>query len=213
MSDGTAAGSPGDRSRRGGARGSIVIHAAGASATFTRAGDRWAHRVSIDGDPGDWQSLEGDQGPAGSVPPVITDVMVVGDGGKPPALVGVGHAGSGHCSLAVTVDPADPATLCFEVACRLSRPWPGLGSAYARVARDRGPGFERGAGGQPPRPAHPTAGLVLVAAAAEDVPEPPCTVIWRYRIGPGGIAIVSGAVLGSWPAAPACTALGIEAHS
>lgn len=189
------AGFPGAGGRRAAGRTPIVIGAGGTSATFIRVGDRWAHRVFVAGRTGAWQSLEGDRGPAGSAPPVITDVSLVGDGGALQALVGVGHAGSGHCSLAVTVAADHPATLCFEVACRLSRPWPGLGSAYARVAGDRHPAAVQGDEGLSHGEAAAGPETVLLSARIDEAIQPPCTVVWRYRIGPEGIAIVSGARL------------------
>ncbi|MFZ4732018.1 MAG: hypothetical protein ACOYK7_05710 [Pirellulales bacterium] len=177
----------GDRAR---SRAPVRLRAGAVVVEFLWAGDRWRHVVTAPDDGGDrhgspghrqgldgWHSLEGPVAPLhdprrpGS--PVITELSVVGPAEAPRALLGVGHAGCSHCSLAVTVDDDDPSALRFEVACRLSAAWPGLGSAYR----------------------HHAAGKSVAALALQPHPGAPRqTLAWTYRFGPAGLVTIEGAV-------------------
>jgi hypothetical protein len=180
---------------------------------FSWAGDRWRHVVtppSAGPDrigpadppqrPTQWHSVEASITPPADPPqrptqwhsveasitppadprrpasPVITELSLLGPAGAPTAILGVGHAGLGHCSLAVTIDADDPDAVRFHVACRLSAAWPGLGSTYRHAE-----------------------GWTTVVAGADQPPPPasPHTVVWTYRIGPAGLAVIEGATLRS----------------
>ncbi|NBV47161.1 MAG: hypothetical protein EBR86_16375 [Planctomycetia bacterium] len=178
-------------------RAPLRLAAGSTRVDFSWAGDRWQHVVTVPfagpckepdrTGPADqpqrhtlWHSVEDSithpVDPRRPASPAITDLSTLGPAAAPTAILGVGHAGLGHCSLAVTIDADDPAAVRFHVACRLTAAWPGLGSTYLRDER------------------------WSVVAAGADEPRPsrsPHTVVWTYRIGPAGLVVVEGATLHS----------------
>lgn len=148
-----------------GMRGALRLAAGRLQLDLEWAGDRWMHRVTIDGRIVA-ESIEGaadGRAPAWPASPAIVEVSRIDVAGRP-AIVGVGLAGRSHFSLSVTPHRTLADTLLFEAACRIVEPAAWLGSTY------------RVAAGQPP---------VLVPVTA--VAAPPATVQWAYRIGPRGI--------------------------
>lgn len=170
-------------------RGPYRLEAGPTAIEFFWDGDRWRHTVVVEPGAGArqaaWCSVEGAiaplHDPRRPASPVIREVSVLGPPHAPAALLGVGHAGGGHCSLAVTVDDRDPASIRLQVACRLAAPWPGLGSTYGR-------GEDRRA-----------AVVALPEQAAPTVM--PGTVEWTYRVGPAGIEALDGTVVRPFAAA------------
>jgi len=131
--------------------------------SFTWSGDRWSHRVSIAGG-GTWESVEGpreDGDERWPASPVLVELSRIDTAGGP-AILGVGLAGRSHFSASLGPDPSAADGARFEIACRFNEPPVWLGSTY------RGP-----------------AGTAVVRPGAE--PQPPATVQWAYRFGPGGL--------------------------
>jgi len=165
---------------------------------FSWAGDRWRHVVTLPSAlsdrmgladrpqlPTQWHSVEAaitpPADPRRPASPVITELSTLGPAAAPTAILGVGHAGLGHCSLAVTIDADDPDAVRFHVACRLMAAWPGLGSTYR----------------------HAEGWSLVVAGADEQLPPAsPHTVVWTYRIGPAGLAVIEGGTLRSGASPP-----------
>lgn len=150
---------------------------------FVRLGDRWGHRVFVDGAPR-FESAEG-PAPAGDdrwpASPVLTEVSLVAAGGGT-AIGGVGAAGRSHFSLSISRHPARPDTLLFEAACRIQEPPGWLGSTYRVLGHHQVVGPAAACG--------PDSRLIRVPAPSwATVPAPlPRTVAWSYVIGPEGIA-------------------------
>lgn len=145
--------------------------------TFTWAGDRWSHVVAL-ADGREWRSVEGaravDGDPRWPASPVLVEVspMQTSHG---PAILGVGLAGRSHFSASMSGNPADPAQVWCEIACRLNEPPVWLGSTY------RGP-----------------AGTVTV----EPSPAPttlPATVRWGYSLSAAGLASLASPAGGEAP--------------
>lgn len=174
---------------RPGNRAPVRLHAGGVAVEFRWVDDRWRHVVTIpEGGPaaapdhhhasGEWRSVEGAAAPLHDPrrpsSPAITELSVIGSPHAGRAILGVGHAGCGHCSLSVTIDEDDPRALRFDVACRLAGAWPGLGSTYT----------------------DPASGAVVAVVADQAAgDEARRTVAWAYRIGPGGWEAVAGAAV------------------
>ncbi len=152
----------------------LVLQAGRSAVAFTWQGDRWRHVVSV-GENARAASLEDaadgrlPEWPAS--PPLVEASAVETPGGR--AILAVGMAGRAHFSASVSPCPAEPDTLLFEFACRVtSRPaW--LGSTYE------------------------VAGATLRVAAAILVPDHPATIRWSYLAGPAGIRALPPALL-SW---------------
>jgi hypothetical protein len=154
---------------------------------FTRIGDRWAHRVLVDG-AARFLSTEGpttagdDRWPAS---PVLTEVSLVAAGGGT-AVVGVGRAGRSHFSLSATRHPALPDAIVVEAACRIHEPPGWLGSTYEP--------FDQRLADGPATAASPSTEedgdmVRLSAPSGATAPAPlPRTVTWSYVISPAGIA-------------------------
>jgi hypothetical protein len=132
-------------------------------AEFAWDRDRWHHEVIVP--QARWGSLEaeadGRSDARWPASPVLVEVSLVALAGGP-AVLGVGLAGRSHFSLSVTACPDRGDTLLFEAACRIQEPAAWLGSTYAD-----------------------SSGRVIRLEAGR--PEPPATVSWSYRIGPGGV--------------------------
>ena len=151
--------------------------------------DRWAHRISIDGQPV-WESLEGpratlapgisDRWPAS---PVFTEIMPT-ETASGPAVLGVGLAGRSHFSASLTAAAEIPDTLLVELACRLHEPPGWLGSVYSGLAVPV---------------ADAQAGPISICPAPVQAGRMPFTASWTYRIGPAGIEAVPPASCESLP--------------
>lgn len=172
-------------------RAPLYLVAGSTRVEFSWAGDRWRHVVTLLSAGSDrmgpvdppqpatqWHSVENSitlpADPRRPASPVITELSLLGPADAPTAILGVGHAGLGHCSLAVTIDAEDPDAVRFHVACRLSAAWPGLGSTYRHAER----------------------WTTVVAGIDQRLPPAsPNTMVWTYRIGPAGLAVIEGATL------------------
>lgn len=145
---------------------SLQLAANATVVAFERMGDRWRHVVSSEGAP-ILESVEGglppDDDPRWPASPALTEVSSATAGGRP-VILGVGRAGRSHFSVSITVHPARPDTLLFDVACRIQEAPTWLGSTY------------RAAGGDIVRTGPPAAGGDL-----------PRTVQWAYAVGPAGL--------------------------
>jgi len=144
----------------------ISLRAGAVEVSFTRAGDRWRHVVSVAGTIA-FESVEGaggaDADPRWPASPALTEVTRFDAAGRP-AILGLGLAGRSHFSASVAAHPDRPDTLLFEVACRIQEPPAWLGSTY------------RTASGALAQTAPP--------AAAGNLPR---TVQWAYTVGPDGL--------------------------
>ena len=186
------------------ARRPISISAGSIEVVFTWRGDRWGHRILVDGSAA-WESVEGPW-PATADPrwpasPVLVELDRLGRG-PDGALVAVGQAGRSHFAASVSCVAAAAGTgeLLFELACRaVERPgW--LGSSYRRAAgRGVGPAAtirpiagcspaggdecdsvrETAAGPTDRQPIH----RLLAVTRPEAGRTGPTTVAWSYRIG------------------------------
>lgn len=141
-----------------------------AELTFFRHGDRWQHRVAIDGRRVA-ESIE--DGPDARWPasPPLVDLSTATIAGRQ-TLVAIGLAGRSHFSASITPHPSRPDTFLFEIACRIHEPDAGLGSTYVTV----------------PDPAAP----VRIIPAADGSADLPRTVQWAYTIGPDGVVAGRG---------------------
>ena len=139
---------------------------------FRWTGDRWAHRVIIDGgrQASIWDTVEGDASETWPASPALTELATVPGTG---AIVGVGRAGRSHFS--VCFQPAssgDDASrfdeLLVEAACRIHEPPAWLGSVYVDAVGNH---------------------LRFAAPIAEATAEAPLprTIGWSYRIGRRGL--------------------------
>jgi hypothetical protein len=147
-----------------GERQEVALAAGRARLAFGWIGDRWEHRVTIDGrlvarSVEDAGSGDDPRWPASPVLVELSQLVVAGR----PALLAVGLAGRSHFSASIVPAPDLPDTLLFEIACRLQERPVRLLSTYA-------------AGG----------GIVRVSPATA-VPQLPGTAQWAYTIGPEGI--------------------------
>ena len=134
--------------------------------TFTWAGDRWSHRVTLH-DGRTWESVEGpraDGDPRWPASPVIVELSRL-QTPRGEAILGVGLAGRSHFSASIGPDPRDPQTALFEIACRLIEPPTWLGSTY------HGPSGTAAV-------APPLAGLAL-----------PSTIQWSYSFSGRGLVL------------------------
>ncbi|MFM7207661.1 MAG: hypothetical protein ACKO4T_13450 [Planctomycetaceae bacterium] len=164
------------------ARVPVSLVAGRTEAVFTWVGDRWRHRVSIEGRLLG-VSLEGAEDGRDAAwpasPPLVEISVATLPGG--PAVLAVGQAGRSHYSASFTPHPLEPDTLLVDAACRVrDRPmW--LGTTYAvggeTVRIDAGP---------------LDAGSIAPAPGAAF----PATIRWVYTLGPAGIRIVDHAARG-----------------
>jgi hypothetical protein len=141
-----------------------------AELTFSRHGDRWQHRVAIDGR---MVAESVEDGPAARWPasPPLVDLSTATIAGRQ-TLVAVGLAGRSHFSASITPHPTRPDTFLFEIAARIHDRDAGLGSTYATA----------------PAPAAP----VRITPPADGPAGLPRTVQWVYTIGPDGIVAGRG---------------------
>jgi hypothetical protein len=150
-------------------RVAVILTAGRTELAFRWVGDRWEHRVKVDGELVA-QSVEGTtdgDDPKWPASPVFVELSQLVIGGRP-AILAVGLAGRSHFSASVVPAPALPDTLLFEIACRLQEEPMRLGSTYA------------------------CDGVRICMAPAGDAIPLPGTVQWTYMIGPGGIQPVGG---------------------
>jgi len=160
--------------------------AAGPTAAIANwSGDRWTHRITIEGSEAsaDWTSLDGalspgddPRWPASPVLVELSRVAVPGGSGDRAAIVGVGLAGRSHFSASIAVDPSDADMIRFEIACRLHEPPGWLGSTYRQGDR------------------------LFRLTPLDGSTALPRTVVWAYSIGPAGITRIDGAAVSTGPA-------------
>jgi len=150
---------------------------------FEWIGDRWSHRVLVDGATV-LESIEGPWPPANDprwpASPAIVELDRV-DLGDGPAIVGLGLAGRSHYSVTFTVDRRDTARLLVQAACRLHEQAGWVGSTYKqpdapparspRIEPLPGCTLERGSG-------------LIRLRAGDGSASGPATVAWGYHIGP-----------------------------
>lgn len=141
-----------------------------AELSFSWHGDRWRHRVTIDGRTVA-ESVEDGPDPRWPASPPLVDLSTATIAGRP-TLVAVGLAGRSHFSASITPHPTRPDTFLFEIACRIHERGGWLGSTYATA----------------PAPAAP----VRITPPADGPAGLPRTVQWAYTIGPDGIATGRG---------------------
>lgn len=152
-----------------------ALHAGRAEIHFEWAGDRWRHRVTIDGVPVA-ESVEGvtpaHVDPRWPASPVIVETHLTAVA-KRVAIVGVGIAGRSHFSASIVPHPHLSDTLLFELACRIQEQPLWLGSTYRSDTE---------------------AGKIVAIRAngAGPAGNLPRTVEWSYTIGPAGIGPVGG---------------------
>lgn len=147
-----------------GERPEVLLAAGKTRLAFAWIGDRWEHRVTIDGRlvARSVESAACGEDPRWPASPVLVELSPLMVGGRP-AILAVGLAGRSHFSASIVPAPDLPDTLLFEIACRLQEVPLRLVSTYAA-----GDGFVRVA------PANPVTRL-------------PGTAEWAYTIGPEGI--------------------------
>lgn len=168
----------------GGPAPAVRLEAGRLEVVFLRTGDRWGHRVLVDGAP----RFVSEEGPTATgddrwpVSPVLTEVALVAAAGGP-AVVGVGRAGRSHFSLSITRHPTIPDAVVVEAACRIHEPPGWLGSTYRppEAPPAAAPASATPAGGTPGE------GLIRVPAPPGATAPLPRTVTWSYLISPAGI--------------------------
>ena len=192
-------------------RGPVSIAAGAVEVMFAWSGDRWTHRILLDGEAA-WDSVEGPwpatEDPRWPASPVLVELDRVGRGPNA-AIVAVGLAGRSHFSASVSCVPGDGGSpeLLFELACRTHEPPGWIGSTY-RLAADlraataagqavairpidsccllRGDGTPCGkeawTASSERGPLRRQRAEVGPGAARPG----PATIAWSYRVGPGG---------------------------
>jgi hypothetical protein len=138
--------------------------------SFSRHGDRWRHRVDVDGRTVA-ESVECGPDERWPASPPLVDLSTATIAGRP-TFVAIGLAGRSHFSASIHPHPVRPDTLLFEIACRIHEPAAWIGSTYATG----------------PTPAD-VVRITPPAGGAEGLPR---TVQWAYTIGPDGIATGTG---------------------
>lgn len=153
---------------------------------FTWQGDRYAHRLSLDGPDGArllCESVEGDSAEEWPPSPAFQQLLVEPRGASAVALL-VGMSGASHWSASIEPVPGSAAFL-FDVACRIKRPPVRLGSRYSPADSQAPPNLT------PESPAEALheprqIGVGPTPSPALDTgrtPAFPVTLRWRYRIG------------------------------